>query len=212
MYALLTKTSDGSFDLPVRWVGRSFNQSLFDLLGVTLSRDAIRNKETSVFGVFGFNEPQVPVGYVETTTRVDNFDGTSVVRKATWSTDPNYIPVNPKDNLVKAVKVEAAERILKVAPEWKQRNSSAEMAELSVKDSLSEDEQSVWNSHVAMWGSIKAIRSKSDEIEAVIVGLSDDEVSKFDVSEETLWNPPVAEEVVDEEVVAEEVVAEEVAS
>jgi hypothetical protein len=67
------------------------------------------------------------------------------------------------------VKAEAARRILAVVPEWKQRNMTARAAELAkIGEANWTTEQSAeWAAGQALWDQVKAIRVKSDEIEAL---------------------------------------------
>lgn len=68
-----------------------------------------------------------------------------------------------------AIKKKAGEVILSVLPEWKQRNILARIAELrDIQDSrpLTADEQAEKDAALAVWASIKAIRSHSDLLEA----------------------------------------------
>lgn len=65
------------------------------------------------------------------------------------------------------VKAEAQRRILALAPEWKQRNLTAQAAILSKKGEAkwTADEQARWDAGEALWNQIKAIRDASDVIE-----------------------------------------------
>lgn len=66
------------------------------------------------------------------------------------------------------VKAEAARRILEVAPEWKQRNLTAQAAQLAAKgrENWAPEEQAAWDAGMELWQRIAAIRAASDLIEA----------------------------------------------
>jgi len=67
------------------------------------------------------------------------------------------------------VKMEANRRILAICPEWRQRNLTAQAVILQDKgrENWTNDELAAWNAGETLWGSIAAIRAKSDEIEAM---------------------------------------------
>lgn len=69
------------------------------------------------------------------------------------------------------VKEEARRRILDLVPEWKQVNLTARAVELQdiyrVNGAWTTEEQAEHDALVAAWAEIKAIRTKSDEIEAM---------------------------------------------
>lgn len=67
------------------------------------------------------------------------------------------------------VKAEAQRRILHILPEWKQRNLTARAAELAIKgqSNWTTEETAEHTAGQAVWDQIKAIRTKSDEIEAM---------------------------------------------
>ncbi|MCH2242842.1 MAG: hypothetical protein MK041_13165 [Aquabacterium sp.] len=72
---------------------------------------------------------------------------------------------------VQQVKAEAGRRILEIAPEWKQRNLTARAAEFALKladgGSLDAAEGLERDAGQEIWDAIKAIRAKSNEIEAM---------------------------------------------
>lgn len=69
------------------------------------------------------------------------------------------------------VKVEAEARILKLLPEWKQRNKLARAVELIKKiasgETLTQSEQTEITDDLALWEKIKQIRKASNTIEAL---------------------------------------------
>jgi len=64
------------------------------------------------------------------------------------------------------IKAEAARRIEKVLPDWKQRNLTARAAELAMKGQLTSEEQAEWNAGEIIWDWIKLVRARSDELES----------------------------------------------
>ncbi|MFD1342871.1 hypothetical protein [Litorisediminicola beolgyonensis] len=68
-----------------------------------------------------------------------------------------------------AVKAEAGRRILALCPEWKQRNLTAQASILAEKGraTWSPEEQAAWDDGEALWTQIAAIRTRSNEIEAM---------------------------------------------
>lgn len=66
------------------------------------------------------------------------------------------------------VKREAARRILAIAPEWKQRNLTAQAVILTNKGKASwtAEERKAWAAGEAIWDHIAAIRAASDVLEA----------------------------------------------
>lgn len=81
------------------------------------------------------------------------------------------------------VKAEANRRILKIVPEWKQRNLLAQAAQLNRKPvaDWTAEEQAAVDAGDAIWAQVQAIRAKSDEIEAM-------DPIPADVTDSALWN------------------------
>lgn len=78
----------------------------------------------------------------------------------------------PRDRLVAEVKAEAGRRIEAIMPAYKQRNFFALQAELSMSygpdpKAWPADMQKLAQEGLAAWAQIKAIRARSDEIEAM---------------------------------------------
>lgn len=67
------------------------------------------------------------------------------------------------------VKTEAGRRIVAICPEWKQRNLTAQAAQLAKKGQANwtPEEQAAWDAGEALWNQIAAIRTKSDLLEAM---------------------------------------------
>lgn len=184
MYVLLTSQSDGTFNLPILWTGKRFNKNLFDILGYTLSRDAIRNGTSQSFGIFNLTEPSIPTGKIPNGSKEDTFDGTTVTRKAPWADDPTYNELDlRKAQAVKDIKAHASNLILEIAPEWKQRNILAGM----IKDTATDAE-------TTMWANIDIIRSQSDIIELSVADMTLEDITSFNVSLDSLWIPEEEEE------------------
>lgn len=68
-----------------------------------------------------------------------------------------------------AIKQEAARRIFAVCPEWKQRNLTAQAAQLAKKgeSNWTQAEAEAWTDGEALWAQIAAIRAASDTLEAM---------------------------------------------
>jgi hypothetical protein len=71
--------------------------------------------------------------------------------------------------MVEAVKEEAYRRIIAICPEWRQRNLTAQAAQLAKKGEANwtPEEQAAWDAGEALWNQIAAIRAKSDLLEAM---------------------------------------------
>ena len=107
MYVLLTKKGDG-WDVPVRWEGSNFrDENLKPLTGYTLTKHALPNGHLPFFGVFPLDRVKVPTGK----------RATEEIAKAA----ADRLTTSRTDNITQ-VKSEAQNRILAVAPEWRQRN------------------------------------------------------------------------------------------
>jgi hypothetical protein len=67
------------------------------------------------------------------------------------------------------VKAEAYRRIIAIVPEWKQRNLTAQAAQLAEKGraNWTAEELGAWNAGQVIWDQVAAIRAKSDALEAM---------------------------------------------
>lgn len=67
------------------------------------------------------------------------------------------------------VKNEAYRRIVAIVPEWKQRNLTAQAAQLAEKGraNWTAEELAAWNAGQVIWDQVAAIRAKSDALEAM---------------------------------------------
>ncbi len=91
-----------------------------------------------------------------------------------------YIDANEaKEKLTPHVKAESSKRILELMPDWKQRNVIAD---------LSSDNADTKAAAVTEWAKVTALRTKSDEIEASIGSMSDDQILNFDASDDAHWS------------------------
>ena len=101
---------------------------------------------------------------------------------------PYTVVDKPDATIIAAIKIEAGRRILVILPEWKQRNLIARGTELNTIHA----QNGVWTQTEAnevaaletIWNSVKAIRTKSDEIEATVATA---DFSTFDPTDDALW-------------------------
>ena len=84
-----------------------------------------------------------------------------------------------QEKLTPNVKAEAGRRILQLMPDWKQRNVIAD---------LSSDNSDTKAAAASEWAKVTAIRTKSNEIEASIASMSDEEIINFNASDDVHWN------------------------
>tara|TARA_Y100000592_G_C5326998_1_gene247639 strand:+ start:350 stop:661 length:312 start_codon:yes stop_codon:yes gene_type:complete len=82
------------------------------------------------------------------------------------------------EQLHPAVKFEAKRRILKTAPEWRQRNAAVD---------LQSSDADVRAAAQAVIDAVSAIRTKSNEIEAGLPSKSDAEILAFDARDDDHW-------------------------
>tara|TARA_B100002019_G_C20915801_1_gene425095 strand:- start:291 stop:599 length:309 start_codon:yes stop_codon:yes gene_type:complete len=77
------------------------------------------------------------------------------------------------------VKAECERRILAIMPAWKQRNVIAD---------LWSDDASIEAAAATEWAKITALRTKSNEIEASILSMTDTEIIAFDATDDAHWS------------------------
>ena len=77
------------------------------------------------------------------------------------------------------VKAECERRILEIMPSWKQRNVIAD---------LSSDSADTKAAAASEWAKVTALRTKSDEIEASIASMSDEQILNFDAQDDAHWS------------------------
>ena len=94
---------------------------------------------------------------------------------------------------VMATKAEAGRRILARFPDWKQANMTARAVEIVAAKQgrlLSETETAEETALHAAWAWIKAVRSRSDEIETSLADLPLEQLQAFDPAAENWPTPP----------------------
>jgi len=92
---------------------------------------------------------------------------------------PIYADKNDaKEKLSPRVKEECEQRILAVMPSWKQRNTIAD---------LSSDNAETKAAATTAWAQVTALRTKSDQIEASILSMTDKQIIEFDATDDAHW-------------------------
>jgi len=76
------------------------------------------------------------------------------------------------------VKAECERRILAIMPGWKQRNTIAD---------LSSDNADTKAAATTAWAQVTALRTKSNEIEASILSMTDQQILEFDARDDAHW-------------------------
>ena len=90
-----------------------------------------------------------------------------------------YIDANEaKEKLTPHVKAEAGRRILAIMPEWKQRNVIADLSSSNADTKAAAEVE---------WAKVVAIRVKSNEVEASIASMSDEQILAFDAADDSHW-------------------------
>ncbi len=77
------------------------------------------------------------------------------------------------------VKAECERRILAIMPEWRQRNTIAD---------LSSDNADTKAAAATEWAKVTALRTKSDEIEASIASMTDEQILNFNAQDDAHWS------------------------
>ena len=77
------------------------------------------------------------------------------------------------------VKAECERRILEIMPAWKQRNVIAD---------LWSDDVEVEAAAAVEWAKVTALRTKSNEIEASIASMTDQQILDFDARDDAHWS------------------------
>ena len=77
------------------------------------------------------------------------------------------------------VKAECERRILAIMPSWKQRNVIADLSSTNADTKAAA---------VTAWAAVTAIRTKSNEIEASISSMSDEQILNFNASDNAHWS------------------------
>ena len=83
-----------------------------------------------------------------------------------WTLGWTVVDIPATSDMVKA---EAGRRIVAICPEWKQRNLTAQAAQLAKKGEANwtPEETAAWAAGEVIWNQIAAIRAASDVIEAM---------------------------------------------
>ena len=97
--------------------------------------------------------------------------------------DNNGVPIyadtaDAKAKLSPRIKQECERRILAVMPEWRQRNTIAD---------LTSDDAETKAAATTAWAQVTALRTKSDQIEASISSMSDSQIIEFDATDDAHW-------------------------
>ena len=144
-------------------------------------------------GIVRFSEPKVPTGKIESGSKEDTLTSYEVTRKSVWIDDPDYVAPDPeallRESLIKIIKTEAYERIIQIIPEWKQRNLTAQAAQLAEKGRVNwtAEELAAWDAGVLIWDQVSVIRSKSDSLEQSVLEMTYDELKEFDPRLDEVW-------------------------
>ena len=92
---------------------------------------------------------------------------------------PIYADKNDaKEKLSPRIKEECERRILELMPDWRQRNTIAE---------LSSDNAETKAAAATAWAQVTALRTKSDQIEASILSMTDEQIIEFDATDDAHW-------------------------
>ena len=84
-----------------------------------------------------------------------------------------------KEKLSPRIKEECERRILGIMPAWKQRNTIAD---------LWSDDANIEAAAAAEWAKVTALRTKSNEIEASIATMSDEQILNFNARNDAHWS------------------------
>jgi len=111
---------------------------------------------------------------------------------------PEFTELELKSKRILEIKTEAGRRIVEAYPEWRQRNHMAaiidiqnkELAALKAKTSytLSADELAIVAAAQAAKTEIFNIRAKSDELEASLDSMTQEQLEAFDATDDNNWN------------------------
>jgi len=197
MYAVLTKNGN-TYDLPVVKTGNSnvVIKHIQERDDVTYQANIVRvwsKDELKDVGIVRFSEPKVPTGKIESGSKEDTLTSYEVTRKSVWIDDPDYVAPDPeallRESLIKTIKTEAYERIIQIIPEWKQRNLTAQAAQLAEKGRVNwtAEELAAWDAGVLIWDQVSVIRSKSDSLEQSVLEMTYDELKEFDPRLDEVW-------------------------
>jgi hypothetical protein len=100
---------------------------------------------------------------------INAIDGTVVYEDA----------ADAQTKLTPSIKIEASKRILELMPDWTQRNVIADLS------STNSDTKSAAETE---WAKVVAIRTKSNEVEASVSSMSDEQILNFNASADAHWS------------------------
>ena len=83
-----------------------------------------------------------------------------------------------KERLSPRIKEECERRILSIMPEWRQRNTIAD---------LTSDDADTKANAVAEWAKVTALRTRSNEIEESILSMTDEQIVYFEAFDDAHW-------------------------
>jgi glyceraldehyde-3-phosphate dehydrogenase/erythrose-4-phosphate dehydrogenase len=102
-----------------------------------------------------------------------------------------------KQSIIPSIKSEASKRIVAAYPEWKQRNHMAAVVDIQNKElialkanttyTLSADELAIVAAAQAAKTEIFNIRAKSDELEASLDTMTQEQLETFDATNDSNW-------------------------
>lgn len=136
--------------------------------------------------------------YIEISAEELNTDKTMCVIDGEYREymSPTYIQ-DLKGNVIRQIKGEASSRIVAVYPEWKQRNHMAAVIDIQNKElialkanttyTLSADELAIVAAAQAAKTEIFNIRAKSDELEASLDTMTQEQLEAFDATNDSNW-------------------------
>lgn len=114
--------------------------------------------------------PELLLGQVYTTEYIENDDTVSLVHSTIWN--ESFSINDLKDLKLNEIRQEAEQRILQIAPEFKQRNLTARAVQLiAIYGSVENFPQNIsdeWNAGMMVWLSIKEIRDASNAAEEMV--------------------------------------------
>lgn len=109
----------------------------------------------------------------------------------TLSDEPILAPAPSVAALVVAIKAECERRILAVLPHWKQHNATARGTELVRKiaegSTWTAEEQAEADAIDAAWAWVKSARSASDDLEAAVATMTDEERRAVNIADDVHW-------------------------
>lgn len=199
MYLLLTKQLDGTYVLPAIWGGYRHDPKLDEKAEASINpaifKAPFTDADRAAIGLFKQIDPSVPAGKRIASDWL-SFDGDKVTVNVVLEDDPNYISTDWRSEIeamrIEDIKREANRRIIAIVPEWKQRNLTARAAVYAkqVADGipLTVDQQNEWDAGDLIWQQVNTIRNKSDQIETLLSGMTDEELVSFNPTDDNHWS------------------------